>query len=102
VRQGADLIEYTITPEEVGLTRINNAQPLLGGAPAYNATLLRQLLSEDTATPASDMLCLNAGAALFASELVGSLANGVKLARATLREGKAGRKLDEVIACTRA
>jgi anthranilate phosphoribosyltransferase len=102
VRPGADLLEYTITPEEVGLTRINSAQPLLGGDPAYNATLLRQLLSEDTATPASDMLCLNTGAALFASELVGSLADGVKLARATLREGKAGRKLDEVIACTQA
>lgn len=102
VRQGADLREYTITPEEVGLTRITTLQPLLGGDPAYNATLLRQLLSEDTATPASEMLYLNAGAALFASEQVDSLADGVKLARATLREGKAGRKLDEVIACTQA
>jgi anthranilate phosphoribosyltransferase len=48
------------------------------------------------------MLCLNAGAALFANEQVDSLADGVKLARATLREGKAGRKLDEVIACSNA
>ena len=102
VCQGADLREYTITPEEVGLTRITSSQPLLGGDPAYNARLLRQLLSEDTGTPASEMLCLNAGAALFACERVGSLTEGVKLARATLREGKAGRKLDEVIACSQA
>ena len=102
VRQGTDTREYTITPEEVGLTRINSIQPLLGGDPTYNAALLRQLLSEDTGTPASDMLCLNAGAALLACELVDSLADGVKLAQATLREGKAGRKLDEVIACTQA
>lgn len=98
VRQGEEVREYTITPEEVGLTRITTLQPLLGGDPAYNATLLRQLLSEDTRTPASEMLCLNAGAALFASELVDSLGEGVRLAQATLREGKAGRKLDEVIA----
>lgn len=102
VRQGAELREYTVTPEEVGLTRINDLQPLLGGDPAYNATLLRQLLSEDTSTPAGDMLCLNAGAALFASELAGSLGDGIKLARATLREGQARRKLDEVIECTQA
>lgn len=102
VRQGAELREYTITPEEVGLTRISDIQPLLGGDPTYNATLLRQLLSEDTGTPASEMLCLNAGAALFASERVDSLSDGIKLARATLREGKAGRKLDEIVECTRA
>jgi anthranilate phosphoribosyltransferase len=99
VRQGEEVREYTITPEEVGLTRITTLQPLLGGDPAYNATLLRQLLSQDTRTPASEMLCLNAGAALFASERVDSLGEGVRLAQATLREGKAGRKLDEVIAC---
>lgn len=102
VRQGADLREYTIAPEDVGLTRVSSPQALQGGDPAYNATLLRSLLCEQTDGPAVDMLCLNAGAALFANEQVGSLLEGVKLARATLREGKAARKLDEVIACSNA
>lgn len=102
VRQGADLREYTITPEEVGLTRVSSPQALQGGDPTYNAALLRRLLREQTDGPAADMLCLNAGAALFANEQVGSLLDGVKLARATLREGKAARKLDEVIACSNA
>jgi anthranilate phosphoribosyltransferase len=97
IRQGADLLEYTITPEEVGLTRISNSQPLLGGDPIYNSHLLRQLLSEDIDTPASEMLYLNAGAALLACEMADSLADGVKLARATVREGKAAQKLAEVI-----
>jgi anthranilate phosphoribosyltransferase len=48
------------------------------------------------------MICLNAGAALLVNERVTSLADGVKLARATLREGKARRKLEDVVACTRA
>jgi anthranilate phosphoribosyltransferase len=102
VRQGKELRSYTITPEDAGLTRVSSAQAMQGGNPAYNATLLRRLLCEDTTGPAADMLCLNAGAALYANELVSSLLDGVQLAQATLREGKAAHKLDEVIACTNA
>jgi anthranilate phosphoribosyltransferase len=102
VRQGANLREYTITPEEVGLARISDRQAVQGGDPNYNATLLCRLLSEDLAGPATDMLCFNAGAALFANEQAGSLVDGVKLARATLREGKAAQKLDAVIECSNA
>ncbi|HVB61356.1 MAG TPA: anthranilate phosphoribosyltransferase [Ktedonobacteraceae bacterium] len=101
VRHGQELREYTITPEEVGLTRASDRQVFQGGDPAYNAALLRDLLSKYREHPASDMLCLNAGAALLANEQVNSLREGVKVARATLREGKARQKLDDVIACTR-
>src|SRR6266568_2210890 len=83
VRLGQEPREYTITPEEVGLTRINDRALILGGDPTYNASLLRQLLSEDTGTPATEMLLLNSGAALLANDLVDTLADGVKLARAT-------------------
>jgi anthranilate phosphoribosyltransferase len=100
VRSGQELREYTITPEQVGLTSITDRQPFQGGDPAYNASMLRELLSAYIDTPATDMLCLNAGAALLANERVSSLADGVQLARATLREGKARRKLADVIAAT--
>jgi anthranilate phosphoribosyltransferase len=100
VRHGQELREYTITPEDVGLTRVADRSPFQGGDPAYNATMLRSLLSEYIAQPATDMLCLNAGAALLANEQVGSLRDGVKLAQATLREGKARQRLDDVIACS--
>lgn len=100
VRQGAELRTYSITPEQAGLTRISSTQAIEGGDPAYNASLLRRLLTEQTRGPAADMLCLNAGAALYANEQVSSLLDGVKLARATLQAGKAAHKLDEVIACT--
>jgi anthranilate phosphoribosyltransferase len=102
VRSGQALREYTITPEDVGLTRISNRAAIQGGDPAYNAALLKDLLSGQTNGAASDMLCLNTGAALLASEQVSSLVDGVKLARATLQEGKAQRKLEEVIACSHA
>jgi anthranilate phosphoribosyltransferase len=100
VRNGQELREYTITPEQVGLRTITERQPFQGGDPAHNAALLRELLSDYIDTPASDMLCLNAGAALLANERVSSLADGIKLAQSTLREGKAKRKLADVIAST--
>jgi anthranilate phosphoribosyltransferase len=100
VRSGQELREYTITPEQVGLTTITDRQPFQGGDPAHNAALLRELLSDYIDTPASDMLCLNAGAALLANERVPSLTDGIKLAQSTLREGKAKRKLADVIAST--
>ena len=100
VRQGEELREYIITPEEVGLTSITDHQAFQGGDPLHNATMLRELLGGYLDVPATHMLCLNAGAALLANEQVETLADGVKLARATLREGKAKQKLADVIACT--
>ena len=102
VHNGQELREYTITPEEVGLTRVTDRQAFQGGDPAHNAEMLRTLLSTFTANPATDMLCLNAGAALLANEQVTSLKEGIKLARATLQEGKAKQKLEDVIVCSRA
>jgi anthranilate phosphoribosyltransferase len=100
VRDGQELREYTITPEEMGLQRISDRNAFQGGDPQQNALLLRELLNDYSDTPATQMLCLNAGAALLASEQVVSLHDGIKLARATLREGKAKRKLVEVIECS--
>jgi anthranilate phosphoribosyltransferase len=100
VRAGETLHEYTITPEQVGLPRANDRQSIQGGDPARNAAILREFLSTYIDTSATHMLCLNAGAALFACEMVSSLPEGVKLAQATLREGKAKRKLAEVIECS--
>ena len=102
VRHGEELREYTITPEQVGLSRASDPKALQGGDPAYNADLMRDLLDGKANGPAADMLCLNAGAALLASEQVESLVDGVKLARSTLREGKARQRLADVIACSQA
>jgi anthranilate phosphoribosyltransferase len=102
IRKGQELREYTITPEEVGLNSVPDRQPFRGGDPAYNATMLRELLSQYTNNPATDMLCLNAGAALLTNEQVSSLSDGIKLARDTLQSGKAKQKLADVIACSRA
>src|SRR5437667_8187611 len=102
VRSGQELHEYTITPEDAGLNRVADRQPFQGGDPAYNASMLRSLLSEYKADPATDMVCLNTGAAFLANEQLASLREGINLARATLQDGKAKQKLQDVIACSRA
>ncbi len=100
VRKGEDLREYIITPEEVGFTRVTDRHAFQGATPAYNAKMLQDLLSGQNHSPAADMICLNVGAALLANELVSSFSEGAKLAHATLREGKAKRKLEDVITYT--
>ena len=100
VRSGQQLREYTITPEEVGLPSASDRQSILGGNPSHNATMLRELLSDYIDSPATRLLCLNAGTALLVCDQVSSLTEGIQLARATLREGKAKQKLVEVIECT--
>ncbi|GCE12246.1 anthranilate phosphoribosyltransferase [Tengunoibacter tsumagoiensis] len=97
IRPGQELREYTITPEEVGLTRISDARSIQGGDPAHNASMLRELLSSYVAGPATEMICLNAGAALTACEITSSIKEGIQMASATLREGKARLKLAEII-----
>jgi anthranilate phosphoribosyltransferase len=97
VRAGQELREYTITPEEVGLSSSSDRQGILGGDSAYNAAMLRELLSGYSDSPAIHMLCLNASAALLACDQVSSLKEGVKLASATLRESKAKHKLAEIV-----
>src|SRR5579859_5202288 len=56
VRHGEELREYTITPEQVGLSSVSGRQPFQGGDPTYNAAMLRELLSAYVDSPATDML----------------------------------------------
>ncbi|GCF08046.1 anthranilate phosphoribosyltransferase [Dictyobacter arantiisoli] len=100
VTRGQELREYSITPEEVGLTRTSDTTYFQGGNPAHNAQVLREVLASYIVTPVTEMICLNTAAALMANEQVASFKDGVKLARATLQEGKAKRKLAEIIECS--
>ena len=51
--------------------------------------------------PARDIVALNAGAALYAANLAGSIAEGLVLAQDILASGAARAKLDAFVQCTR-
>ena len=51
-------------------------------------------------SPAADLICLNAGAALYAAEHVVDIADGVRQARVILENGSATAKLDQLVQLT--
>jgi anthranilate phosphoribosyltransferase len=53
---------------------------------------------DNQAGPAHDIVVLNAGAALYAANLAGSIEAGIARAREVLASGAAKTKLDQLIA----
>ena len=74
---------------------------LKGDDAPTNAAILRGVLSGDTRDAKSDVVLLNAGAALMAAGRVDSFADGVSLARETIDSGKAIATLDNLIELSR-
>ena len=83
-----EVLEYEVTPEEFGVARAN-AEALRVDSPEASVEMIRGVL-DDRAGPARDVALLNAGAAIYVSGAVTSLAAGVERARASLASG-AGR-----------
>ncbi len=94
--------EYRIQPEDfdirsqtlIGLT-VDDAQGSLA--------LIRDALGKrktENGQKAADMIVLNAGAALYAADLVTSLKEGVQLAQDALHTGLSWEKLDELVSFT--
>ena len=52
------------------------------------------------AGPASDIVCLNAGAVLYVADLVPDIASGLAMAQAAIESGAARQKLDAFVAAT--
>ena len=67
---------------------------LVGGDAAENARLARDLLRGTGSGILRDAVCLNAGGALYAAALAGSIAEGYRMARAALEDGRVQNKLE--------
>jgi anthranilate phosphoribosyltransferase len=52
--------------------------------------------------PAADIVCLNAGAALYAAGVAESIADGLARAREALSSGAAKQRLDQLVTFTHA
>ena len=93
-RDGA-IREYEIHPEDFGLTMASN-RALKVQTPAESLALVRSVLDNE-AGPARDIVALNAGVALYAANVVGSMEDGVKLALKALATGRAATKMREFV-----
>ncbi len=88
---------YVIRPEDFGIQRRDGFAMLkVDSAQESLAMVRRALCYEDEA--AGDIVALNAGAAIYAANVVDTLAAGVAKAQQILRSGAALKKLEELAA----
>jgi len=96
--RGGAITEFTITPEDAGLSPSPLAS-IRGGTPAENARALRTVLA-GTPSAYRDAVLLNAAAALLIAGRVAALPAGVALATESIDSGRAQAKIDSLAALT--
>jgi anthranilate phosphoribosyltransferase len=90
--------EYEIHPSDFGLKTTKTDTFKVADAEASKKILLSVL--DNQAGPALDIVCLNAGAALYAGNLAKDISEGLQMAKAAIASGKAKQKLEEFIKTT--
>ncbi|HYF59885.1 MAG TPA: anthranilate phosphoribosyltransferase [Burkholderiaceae bacterium] len=97
--RNGEIREYEIHPEDFGLAMISNRGLKVADAIESKAMLL-EALANVPGTP-REIVSLNAGAALYAANLVDTIPAGIALARETIASGAARAKLEEFVGYTR-
>jgi anthranilate phosphoribosyltransferase len=91
--------EYEVEPEDFGLAMASSRNLRVENAEESRAMLLEAL--EGRRGVPHDIVCLNAGAALYAANVVDSIEAGIALARSTIASGAARAKMDTFVSTTR-
>ena len=89
----------TVAPEDFGLAR-GDLSTITVGSTAESLALVEQVLAGRDG-PARDIVCLNAGAAIYAAGVASSLREGVEIAGRATQDGSARERLDALVAKTR-
>ena len=84
---------YTVKPEDFGFARCTK-EDIRGGLPEENARITLDIL-HGAAGPKTDIVLLNAGAAIYVGGQADSIASGIEKARQVIASGAAMKKLDE-------
>ncbi len=94
-----EIREYEIHPEDFGLSMVSNRGLKVADA-AESKAMLIEALDDVPGTP-REIVTLNAGAALYAANLVPTIPAGIEKARETIASGAARAKLEQFVAYTR-
>ncbi|MCL6510854.1 MAG: anthranilate phosphoribosyltransferase [Anaerolineae bacterium] len=95
VRDG-NVTEYQLDALDYGF-KPATLDDLGGGTPEFNATITRAILAGEDVPARTDVVLLNAGAALYAADVAGDIASGIEMARESIRSGAAMKKLEALI-----
>lgn len=90
--------EYEIHPEDFGLPMRSLRQLQVSSAAESKAMLLAAL--DNTPGAALDIVCLNAGAALYVANRAANIAEGIELAKSAIASGAARQTLNRFIETT--
>lgn len=93
-----EIREYEIHPEDFGLQMIASRNLKVADSTESKAKMMEALNGEPGA--AFDIVALNAGTALFASGVAGSIEEGLKKARTAIESGAAKAKLQQFVEVT--
>ena len=98
--KNGQITEYEIHPEDFGLPMASN-RALKVETPEQSREMLIGVLKGEPGA-AQDIVCLNAGVALYAANVVDSVPAGLAKARAVIASGAALAKLEQVVTRTHA
>jgi anthranilate phosphoribosyltransferase len=96
--RNGEIREYEIHPEDFGLSMVSSRGLVVSDADASRMMLLEAL--DDVPGTARQIVILNAGAALYAANVVPSIEQGIERARDTIASGAARAKLDDFVRTT--
>jgi len=97
--KNGEISEYEVHPEDFGLQMQSVRQLRVGSAEESKAMLLGVL--ENKPGAAREVVCLNAGAALYVANLADSIGDGIARAREAIASGAARAKVDAFVRRTR-
>jgi len=90
--------EYEIHPKDFSLNTALTSSFKVADAEESKAIVLDVL--NKVAGPASDIVCLNAGAVLYVADVAPTISSGIQMAQAAIASGAARQKLDQFVAAT--
>ena len=96
--QDGEVREYEIHPEDYGMAMKSHRGLKVADA-AESKEMIHEALGNVEGTP-REIVVLNAGAALYAASIAGTIGEGIERARAAIASGKAREKLESFVATT--
>jgi len=96
--KNGEVSEYEVHPEDFGLQMMSLRNLRVGSAEESKATMLGALDNKPGA--AREIVCLNAGAALYVANVADSIGDGITRAREAIASGAARTKLAQFVECT--
>ena len=96
LKEDGTITTYEIKPEDFGFARGTKAD-IVGGTPAENAEVTRGILEGKITDVRKSVVCMNAGAAIYAAGKAKTIEEGVGQAKHLIESGAALEKLNQFV-----